>query len=162
MSSNSHQRDSMLLPDDAAWMQLALEQARLAEHSGEVPVGALVIRDGEILGRGFNRNLLDNDPTAHAEIVAIREAAINIGNHRLPGCTLFCTIEPCAMCAGAMIHARLARLVYGAADLKAGAAGSVLDVINHPQLNHKMQVTAGVLEEDCSRLLKAFFAAKRL
>jgi tRNA(adenine34) deaminase len=161
MSSNSHQRDSMLLRDDAAWMQLALEQARLAEHSGEVPVGALVIRDGEILGRGFNRNLLDNDPTAHAEVVAIREAAINIGNHRLPGCTLFCTIEPCAMCAGAMIHARLARLVYGAADLKAGAAGSVLDVINHPQLNHKMQVTAGVLEEECSRLLKAFFAAKR-
>ena len=151
----------MLLRDDAAWMQLALEQARLAEHSGEVPVGALVIRDGEILGRGFNRNLLDNDPTAHAEIVALREAARKIGNHRLPGCTLFCTIEPCAMCAGAMIHARLSRLVYGAMDSKAGAARSVLDVINHPQLNHKMQVTAGVLEEECSRLLKTFFAAKR-
>ena len=151
----------MLLRDDSVWMQLALEQARFAERHGEVPVGAVVIRDGEIVGRGFNRNLLDNDPTAHAELVALREAAARVGNHRLLGCTLFCTIEPCVMCAGAMIHARIARLVYGAADPKAGAAGAVLDVINHPRLNHKMQLTAGVLEPECSLLLKEFFAGRR-
>jgi tRNA(adenine34) deaminase len=147
--------------DDAAWMALALEQAALAAAAGEVPVGALVIKDGEVLGRGHNRNLLDNDPTAHAEIVALRQAAARLGNHRLTGCTMVATIEPCAMCAGALIHARMARLVYGASDPKAGAAGSVLQVINHPGLNHRMEVTAGVLAEKCSAVLQDFFRQKR-
>jgi tRNA(adenine34) deaminase len=147
--------------DDAAWMELALEQAALAAAAGEVPVGALVIKDGEVLGRGHNRNLLDDDPTAHAEIVALRQAAARLGNHRLTGCTMVATIEPCAMCAGALIHARIARLVYGASDPKAGAAGSVLQVINHPGLNHRMEVTAGVLAERCSAVLQDFFRQKR-
>jgi tRNA(adenine34) deaminase len=147
--------------NDAAWMELALEQAALAAAAGEVPVGALVIKDGEVVGRGHNRNLLDDDPTAHAEIVALRQAAARLGNHRLTGCTLVATIEPCAMCAGALIHARIARLVYGAGDPKAGAAGSVLQVINHPGLNHRMEVTAGVLAEKCSAVLQDFFRQKR-
>lgn len=147
--------------DDAAWMELALEQAALAAAAGEVPVGALVIKDGEIVGRGHNRNLLEDDPTAHAEIVALRHAAARLGNHRLTGCTMVATIEPCAMCAGALIHARIARLVYGASDPKAGAAGSVLQVINHPGLNHRMEVTAGVLAEKCSAVLQDFFRQKR-
>src|SRR5690242_16865573 len=130
--------------DDAAWMALALAQAALAAAAGEVPVGALVIKDGEVLGRGHNRNLLDEDTTAHAEIVALRQAAARLGNHRLTGCTMVATIVPCTMCAGALIHARIARLVYGAGDPKAGVAGSVLQVIIHPGLNHRMEVTAGV------------------
>lgn len=161
MAAHSPDTDSMLLRDDAHWMEQALEQARLAQQAGEVPVGALVIKDGEVVGRAFNRNLQDNDPTAHAEIVALRQAASRLGNHRLTGCILVCTIEPCSMCAGAMIHARVARLVYGASDPKAGAAGSVLQVVNHPQLNHRMEVTSGVLAEQCSELLKGFFAQKR-
>ena len=147
--------------EDAAWMELALEQARLAALAREVPVGALVIRDGEIIGQGHNRNLLDNDPTAHAEIVALRQAAARVGNHRLIGCTMVATIEPCSMCAGALIHARIARLVYGAADPKAGAAGSTVQVINHPSLNHRMEVTAGVLADKCSEILQQFFRHKR-
>jgi tRNA(adenine34) deaminase len=147
--------------EDAAWMELALEQARLAAMAGEVPVGALVIKDGEIIGRGHNRNLLENDPTAHAEIVALREAAAKIANHRLNGCTLVATIEPCPMCAGALVHARIARLVYGASDPKAGAAGSALQVLNHPLLNHRMEVRAGVLSEKCSEILQQFFREKR-
>lgn len=142
-------------------MELALEQAALAAAAGEVPVGALVIKDGEIVGRGHNRNLLDDDPTAHAEIVALRQAAARLGNHRLTGCTMVATIEPCAMCAGALIHARIARLVYGASDPKAGAAGSVLQIINHPGLNHKMEVTSGVLTGKCSAVLQDFFRQKR-
>lgn len=144
-----------------AWMRLALEQARLGASREEVPVGALVIKDGEIVGMGHNRTLLDKDPTAHAEIVAMREAAARIGNHRLVGCTLFATIEPCAMCAGAMIHARIARLVFGALDPKAGAAGSVLHVLNHPSLNHKLEVTSGVLERECAEILRLFFRERR-
>ncbi|MFL6386238.1 MAG: tRNA adenosine(34) deaminase TadA [Terriglobales bacterium] len=147
--------------EDAAWMERALELAGLAADLGEVPVGALVIKDGEIMGQGHNRNLLDNDPTAHAEIVALRQAAARLGNHRLTGCTMVATIEPCSMCAGALIHARIARLVYGAADPKAGAAGSTLQVINHPNLNHRMEVTAGVLAEQCSEILQKFFRQKR-
>src|SRR5438270_4762652 len=147
--------------DDAAWMRLALEQAALAAAAGEVPVGALVIKDGEIIGRGHNRNLLDHDPTAHAEIIALRQAAARLGNHRLTGCVMYATIEPCSMCAGALMHARVSRLVYGAADPKAGAAGSVLQVLNHPSLNHKMEVTAGVLAGPCSDLLQEFFRRKR-
>jgi tRNA(adenine34) deaminase len=147
--------------EDAAWMELALDQARLAAAAGEVPVGALVIKDGEIIGCGHNRNLLDNDPTAHAEIVALRQAAARLVNHRLVGCTMVATIEPCSMCAGALIHARIARLVYGARDPKAGAAGSTVQVINHPSLNHQMEVTAGVLAGKCSEILQKFFRQKR-
>lgn len=142
-------------------MRLALEQARLAATAGEVPVGALVVKDGEIVGQGQNRNLRDSDSTAHAEIVALRQAGARLGNHRLPGCVMYSTIEPCAMCAGAMVHARLARLVYGAADPKAGAAGSVLEVLNHPRLNHQMELTTGVLQDECSEVLKAFFQSRR-
>jgi tRNA(adenine34) deaminase len=142
-------------------MELALKQAQLAALAGEVPVGALVIRQGQVIGRGHNRNLLDNDPTAHAEIVALRQAAARVGNHRLIGCTMVATIEPCSMCAGALIHARIARLVYGATDPKAGAAGSTVQVINHPSLNHRMEVTAGVLADKCSEILQRFFRQKR-
>jgi len=161
MSDTSENQGLMRVRDDAAWMQLALEEASLAAVAGEVPVGALVIKDGKIVGRGHNRNLLDNDPTAHAEIVALRQAAARLSNHRLTGCEMFVTIEPCAMCAGAMVHARLARLVYGASDPKAGAVSSVLQVLNHPGLNHKMEVTAGVLERECSEVLQKFFREKR-
>jgi tRNA(adenine34) deaminase len=146
---------------DIDWMQLALEEAVAAAATGEVPVGALIVSNGEIVGRGNNRNLRENDPTAHAEIVALRDAAARIGNHRLLGCTLYSTIEPCAMCAGAMVHARIARLVYGSHDPKAGAAGSVLEVINYPRLNHKIEVTSGLLEEQCSELLRKFFQERR-
>ena len=147
--------------EDAAWMKRALEQAELAAAAGEVPVGALVIKDGQIIGQGHNRNLLDNDPTAHAELVALRQAAARLGNHRLTGCTMVATIEPCSMCAGALIHARIGRLVYGASDPKAGAAGSIVQVINHPSLNHRMEVTAGVLSGKCSEILQRFFRQKR-
>ena len=153
--------DFMRSRDDEWWMEQALEQARLAAQAGEVPVGALVIKDGEIIGLGHNRNLLDHDPAAHAEIIALRQAAARLGNHRLTGCEMFVTIEPCAMCAGALVHARLARLVYGASDPKAGAAGSVLQVLNHPGLNHKMEVRSGVLAEKCSEILQKFFREKR-
>lgn len=146
---------------DQSWMQHALKLARCAAAAGEVPVGAVIVRDGDILGQGYNRNLIDNDPTAHAEIVALRDAAARAGNHRLVGAVMFATVEPCAMCAGATIHARLARLVYGASDPKAGAAGSVLEVINHPGLNHRMELTGGVLADDCSEILRAFFQSRR-
>ena len=147
--------------EDAAWMEEALEQARQAATAGEVPVGALVIKDGKVLGRGQNRNLRENDPTAHAEIIALRQAAAAVGNHRLTGCVMFSTIEPCSMCAGALVHARIARLVYGATDPKAGAAGSVIEVINHSQLNHKMEVKAGVLATKCAEILQGFFRSRR-
>jgi tRNA(adenine34) deaminase len=161
MPSPKANPDSMLSSNDATWMKHALAQALLASAAGEVPVGAVVVKDGEIVGSGHNRTLLDNDPTAHAEIVALRQAAARVGNHRLGGCTMFATIEPCAMCAGSLIQARLARLVYGASDAKAGAAGSVLDVVNHPKLNHQMEVTSGVLAEECAELLKNFFRNRR-
>jgi tRNA(adenine34) deaminase len=151
----------MHVSEDVAGMRLALEQAFLAMQAGEVPIGALVIKDGEVIGLGHNRTLADNDPTAHAEIIALRHAAARVGNHRLAGCVMFATLEPCAMCAGALIHARLSRLVYGAGDPKAGAAGSVLQVLNHPRLNHKMAVTSGVLEDECSQVLQRFFREKR-
>jgi len=161
VNETSLSRDSARLPDDITWMELALAEARMAAEAGEVPVGALVINNGEIVGRAGNRNLRDHDPTAHAEILALRQAAQHLGNHRLTGCTLYATIEPCAMCAGAVIHARIARLVYGAKDPKAGAAGSILDVINHPRLNHKMEVVSGVLGERCSEILQDFFRRRR-
>ena len=142
-------------------MQAALAEARLAVEAGEVPIGAVVVHDGAIIATGQNRVLRDVDPTAHAEIVAMRAAATALGNYRLNGCSLYVTLEPCSMCAGAMIHARLDRLVFAAADPKAGAAGSVLAVINHPQLNHQMQIERGTLAEESSELLKCFFRERR-
>ena len=161
MLDSSQQSHSRPNHDDAAWMERALAQARAAGEAGEVPVGAVIVKDGEIVAEGQNRNLRDHDPTAHAEIVALRQAALRLGNHRLGGCVMFATIEPCAMCAGAMVHARLSRLVYGASDPKAGAAGSVLEVLNHPRLNHRMEVASGVLGERCSELLREFFQSRR-
>jgi tRNA(adenine34) deaminase len=146
---------------DAEALALALEEARAAAASGEVPVGAVVMENGFVVGRGQNRVLRDVDPTAHAEIVALREAAKTVGNYRLGGCEIFVTLEPCAMCAGAMIHARVARLVYSAADPKAGAAGSVLGVINHPGLNHQIKVTSGEMAEESGELLREFFRQRR-
>lgn len=146
---------------DELWMEEALRQAQRALEAGEVPVGAVVVCAGEIVGRGFNRNLLDNDPTAHAELVALRQAAQALGNHRLLECEMFATLEPCPMCAGALVHARLRRLVYGADDPKAGAVHSVLPVLNHPRLNHNMEVEGGVLAGRCAELLQAFFRGRR-
>ena len=142
-------------------MEEALRAAERGLEAGEVPVGAVVVCDGKIVGRGYNRNLTDSDPTAHAEIVALREAGAAVGNHRLGDCELFATIEPCAMCAGALVHARLKRLVYGSDDPKAGAVHSVLEVLNHPQLNHHMEVRGGVLARRCAELLQSFFRDRR-
>jgi tRNA(adenine34) deaminase len=142
-------------------MQSALAEARQAAESGEVPIGAVIVRDDAIIARGQNRVLRDNDPTAHAEIVAMRAAAAALNNYRLNGCTIYITLEPCAMCAGAMIHARLDRLVFAAPDPKAGACGSVLSVINHPKLNHKMWVEQGSGAEESSELLRSFFRERR-
>lgn len=142
-------------------MDAALAQARLAAEGGEVPIGAVIVREAEIIARGQNCVLRNVDPTAHAEVVAMCEAARALGNYRLTGCTLYVTLEPCAMCAGAMIHARLDRLVYAAADPKAGACGSVLSVLNHPQLNHQMEVTQGILAEESAELLRGFFKERR-
>jgi tRNA(adenine34) deaminase len=146
---------------DREAMQEALEEARLAADSGEVPIGAVVVREGQVVARGQNRVLRNLDPTAHAEIVAIRAAASYLGNYRLINCTLYVTLEPCSMCAGAMIHARLDRLVFAAADPKAGAAGSVLEVLNNPRLNHQMLVEQGILAEESSQLLRGFFRDRR-
>lgn len=143
------------------FMETALAEARLAAEAGEVPIGAAVVREGEIIARGQNRVLRDNDPTAHAEIVALRAAAAALGNYRLNGCTLYVTLEPCAMCAGAMIHARIDRVVFAAADPKAGACGSVLAVLNHPQLNHRMQVEQGIGADESAELLRNFFRELR-
>jgi len=142
-------------------MQEALHAAQRALDIGEVPVGAVVIHDGKIVGRGFNRNLADSDPTAHAEIVALRKAGSALGNHRLQNCDLFVTIEPCAMCAGAMVHARIRTLIYGADDPKAGAVHSVMHVLNHPSLNHKVEVRRGVLAGQSAELLQEFFRSRR-
>jgi tRNA(adenine34) deaminase len=143
------------------FIQAALAEARSAAQAGEVPIGAVLVHDGEIVARGQNRVLRDNDPTAHAEIVSIREAARVLGNYRLNGCSLFVTLEPCAMCAGAMIHARLDRMVFAAADPKAGACGSVLSVLNHPQLNHQMLVEQGIMADEAAELLRSFFRERR-
>jgi tRNA(adenine34) deaminase len=143
-------------------MHLALEEAREAARAGEVPVGAVLVLGTQPIARGQNRTLADCDPTAHAEIVALRAAARAMGNHRLPAATLYVTIEPCAMCAGAIMQARLARLVYGADDPKGGAVRTCFRVINHPSLNHRMEVAPGVLAEQCAALLQEFFAERRL
>ena len=146
--------------DDPEAIQAALAEARLAAEAGEVPIGSVVVHEGAIIARGQNRVLRDLDPTAHAEIVALRAAAKALGNYRLTG-TLYVTLEPCAMCAGAMIHARIDRLVYAAADPKAGACGSVLAVLNHPQLNHQMQVEQGIAADESAELLRNFFRERR-
>jgi len=147
--------------DDLQFLSAAIAEARAAERDGEVPVGAVVVRGGEIIARSNNRVLRDSDPTAHAEIVAMRAAGVVLANYRLEGCTLYSTLEPCAMCAGAILHARIARLVYAASDPKAGACGSVLSVMNHPQLNHKVEVVSGLMAEECGAMLTSFFRAKR-
>ena len=147
--------------DDRQAMQAALSEASLAAEAGEIPIGAIVLREGAIIARGQNRVLRDLDPTAHAEIVALRQAASWLGNYRLPGCSLFVTLEPCAMCAGAMIHARLDRVVFAAPDPKAGACGSVLAVLNHPQLNHQMQLEQGIAADESAELLRSFFRERR-
>jgi tRNA(adenine34) deaminase len=146
---------------DELWMEEALRSAQRALEAGEVPVGAVVVCEGCIVGRGWNRNITDFDPTAHAEVIALRETGAALGNHRLGDCELFVTIEPCAMCAGALLHARIKRLVYGADDPKAGAVHSVLRVLNHPQLNHRVEVVSGVLAGRCAELLQMFFKSRR-
>ena len=147
---------------DAHWMGLALEQARQAGAAGEVPVGAVVVKDGRVIASGRNAPIVSHDPTAHAEVVALREAARVLGNYRLDGCTLYVTLEPCAMCSGALLHARVDRVVFGAPDPRTGVAGSVLNLFDHAQLNHQTQVTGGVLAEACGQLLKDFFKPKRM
>ena len=146
---------------DLDYMRLALAQAAAARAAGEVPVGAVIVKDGEVIAHGFNQPIGCDDPTHHAEIAALRAAAAALGNYRLPGCTLYVTLEPCVMCAGAMMHARIARVVYGASDPKTGACGSVLNLFEHTQLNHHTAVQGGVLAEACGTLLSDFFAARR-
>jgi len=154
-------RDSVASDEDRSWMQRAIELARSAEVAGEVPVGAVLVLDGEVIGEGWNRPIASHDPSAHAEIVALRAGARQLGNYRLTGSTLYVTMEPCPMCAGAMIHARIGRLVYGTADLRAGAAGTVIDVLGGPAANHRVAVTPGILADECRGLLQTFFRARR-
>src|SRR5215471_15042688 len=146
---------------DELWMEEALRCAQRAMEMGEVPVGAVVVCGGKIVGRGWNRNITDADPTAHAEMMALRAAGATVGNHRLGECELFVTIEPCAMCSGGLVHARIRRLVYGSDDPKAGAVYSVMQVVNHPQLNHKMEVQGGVLAGRSAEVLQTFFRNRR-
>lgn len=147
--------------NDEDYMRAALEQARAAGAADEVPVGAVVVCGGEIVGRGFNQPIGRHDPTAHAEIMALRDAAAHLGNYRLPGCELYVTLEPCVMCSGAIMHARIARVVFGARDPKTGVAGSVLDLFAEPRLNHHATIEGGLLADECGRMLSSFFAARR-
>lgn len=147
--------------NDEFFMREALSLAQAAECLGEVPVGAVIVKAGEIIGRGFNTPIGDSDPTAHAEIAALRDAARKLNNYRLPGCELFVTVEPCAMCAGAIIHSRIARVVYGARDYKTGVHGSVVDLFAVERLNHHATIEGGVLAEECGAIISAFFAARR-
>ena len=148
-------------PLDEQFMRRALELARQAEATGEVPVGCVIARDGIIVAEGWNHPIGANDPTAHAEIVALRAAGQALGTYRLTGTTLYVTLEPCAMCASAMVHARVQRLVFAATDPRAGAAGSVFNIVQHPQLNHRLECTGGVLAEECGTMLRGFFLARR-
>ena len=157
----AYRRSQMLSPDEL-WMERALAEARTAQDAGEVPVGSVIVRNGELIAAGQNRNLRDHDPSAHAEVVALRAAGNIVGNHRLEGCEMYVIVEPCAMCAGALVHARLKRLIYGAKDPKAGAVDSIMNVVNHPRLNHRMEVVSGVLEDQCSLVLRDFFRARRM
>jgi tRNA(adenine34) deaminase len=147
--------------DDETFMRRALELAHEAQAAGEVPVGAVLVSEGRIVAEGWNRPIGDCDPTAHAEIVALRAGARTLGSYRLTGTTLYVTLEPCAMCAGAMVHARVQRLVYAATDPRAGAAGSVFNIVQHPALNHRLECSGGVLAEECGALLRGFFVARR-
>ncbi|MBI4471118.1 MAG: tRNA adenosine(34) deaminase TadA [Acidobacteria bacterium] len=147
---------------DDEYMDLALAEARKAGAAGEVPVGAIIVADGAVIGRGFNQPISLHDPTAHAEILAMREAARSAGNYRLAGASLYCTIEPCTMCAGAMIHARIARLVFGTPDPKAGAAGSIYNIVTDPRLNHRIAVVFGIRDTESASLLREFFATRRM
>lgn len=148
-------------PEDEAWMRRALALARRAAEEGEVPVGAVLVRDGQVIGEGWNRPITAHDPTAHAEIAALRDAGRRVGNYRLVDSTLYVTLEPCVMCAGAMVHARVGRLVFGARDPKTGAVASVLNTLDAPYLNHKVAWSGGLLAEECGTLLKEFFQARR-
>jgi tRNA(adenine34) deaminase len=159
-AADANELSSDSAPDEL-WMEEALRCAQRALEIGEVPVGAVVVRQGKIIGRGWNRNITECDPTAHAEVVALREAGQHLGNHRLGACDLFVTIEPCAMCASAMVHARIQRLVYGSDDPKAGAVHSVMQVLNHPQLNHRIEVRGGVLAGRSAEILQTFFKNRR-
>jgi tRNA(adenine34) deaminase len=151
----------MFLDSDTQYMDLALAEARKAEQAEEVPVGAIIVFEDAVIGSGFNQPISTNDPTAHAEIVALRAAAQSVVNYRLSGATVYCTVEPCMMCAGAMIHARIARLVFGTPDPKAGSAGSIYNVLTDPRLNHRVEVLSGVREDQCAGLLRDFFARRR-
>jgi len=151
----------MFQDSDAQYIDLALTEARKAEQAEEVPVGAIIVLEDAVIGSGFNQPISTKDPTAHAEIVALRKAAESVGNYRLSGAVMYCTVEPCMMCAGAMIHARIARLVFGAPDPKAGSAGSIYNVLTDPRLNHRVEVVSGVREEQCAALLRDFFARRR-
>jgi tRNA(adenine34) deaminase len=150
-----------MLPEHDRWMELALAEARAARDAGEVPVGAVIVRDGAAIARAGNRTLRDQDPTAHAEALVIRDAAAQLGAWRLDGCSLYVTLEPCAMCAGAIVLARVGRVVFGAWDAKAGMVGSVADLLRHPRLNHRPEVLAGVRAEECGGLLTEFFRGRR-
>lgn len=147
--------------EDRHFMQLAIHEAEIAASAGEVPVGAVVVRNGELIGQGYNQPVAGSDPTAHAEIVALRAAALREKNYRLTGAQLYVTLEPCAMCVGAMLHARIGRLVFGAYDSKAGAAGSVLDLANDRRLNHRIEVNGGLMQEECASVLQGFFDSRR-
>jgi len=146
---------------DRQFMQQALEQAGLAALAGEVPVGAVIVRNGEVIARSFNQPITNHDPSAHAEMLALRQAALSAENYRLPGTTLYVTLEPCIMCAGAMLHARVDRVVYGATDPKTGAAGSILDVFSSKQINHQTVIEGGMMAEECGQLLRDFFKERR-
>src|SRR5690349_12670081 len=151
----------MFLDSDAQYMDLALAEARKAEQANEVPVGAIIVLEDAVIGSGFNQPISSNDPTAHAEIMALRKAGESVRNYRLSGATMYCTVEPCMMCAGAIIHARIARLVFGTPDPKAGSAGSIYNVLTDPRLNHRVEVVSGVREDECAALLRDFFAKRR-
>ncbi|QWD60642.1 tRNA adenosine(34) deaminase TadA [Polynucleobacter sp. MWH-UH35A] len=146
---------------DQQYMRLAIEQAHLAAQSGEVPVGAVLVKDGQVISKAFNKPIANHDPSAHAEMLALREGALVEKNYRIPGSTLYVTLEPCAMCSGAMLHARIERVVYGAADPKTGAAGSALDVFSVKQINHQTSVEGGIMSEECGQLLRDFFKGRR-
>jgi tRNA(adenine34) deaminase len=158
---NLTNEDGLILPEDEQWMRLALREAETAVALGEVPVGAVAVYEGQIIGRGYNRKESDQDPTAHAEMIALREAAVYLQNWRLLDVTLYCTLEPCPMCAGAMIQARLPRLVYGAKDTRFGADGSIVDVLRAEAFNHRVAITGGLLEEEAAALLQQFFQILR-
>ena len=149
------------MSSDEGYLREAISEAHAAEQFGEVPVGAIIVRNDEIIARGRNRVIADSDPTAHAEMVVLRAAGVAVGNYRLQGCDLYTTLEPCAMCAGAILHGRIRRLIFAAPDPKAGACGTVLHVLNHPALNHHVEVTAGLLAEECGALLSRFFRGRR-